>query len=103
MLSKTKIFTHSNNLIPFIKSVQIEAGHFRVNHIHPEHGLILSTLTGKAPRAELYTHGKRRRNTITLESSISHPLHIIDKLLTYTLPHIEDVDMLLRKSSLFYS
>jgi len=103
MLSKLKIFTHSNNLIPSVTSAQIEAGHFRLNHAHPEHSLILSALTGKAPLTKLYTHGKRRRNTITISSSISRPLHIIDKLLTYTLPHIEDVDMVLRKSSSFYS
>jgi hypothetical protein len=100
LISKTR--GCSVRALPYLKSLRIEGGHFKLANLHVEHGLIFSTLTGQPPTVEIFTHGKRRRRTALLSSRISNSHNInpvLDKFINVTLPNVEDLgDLQLRKS-----
>lgn len=68
-ISKHSIYTLDNTIS--VKSVKVDVGHLKPNSAYPEHGLLLTELAGQAPCAHLVKHGKRLRNTIILNSTVS--------------------------------
>jgi hypothetical protein len=67
-LSKFHVY-NSNNLVSFSK-LEIQAGHFKPNSTHVEHGLLLANLSGQVPVTELFKHGKRLRNSVLIKATI---------------------------------
>jgi hypothetical protein len=68
LLSKTGKYTVSPVTI---KSMDLQAGHFRFSGLHTEHGLIFTELTGQVPNVLTFTHGKRLRRTAALATTVA--------------------------------
>jgi hypothetical protein len=90
-LSKSKVFK-TTKLIS-IKSLDILAGHFKPTSTFVEHGLLLTNICGQIPYTKLFKHGKRLKNTVTIQTSTSSKWKwsILDKFLTSFLPSISDL------------
>jgi hypothetical protein len=58
------------NLIS-IKNLDILAGHFKPTGTFVEHGLLITNICGQIPYTELFKHGKRLKNTVTVQTSVS--------------------------------
>lgn len=69
--SKLGNFNRSKNIK--LESIAVQAGLYKLNSLLPEHGVILSTLTGKPSQISYQFHGKRRRRTVSINTKlISH-------------------------------
>jgi len=56
-----------NNLIK-LKAAKVHIGLYKVNSILPEHGFILSNLTGQPAEIRYQFHGKRQRRTVSMNN-----------------------------------
>lgn len=65
----SKLSMYKTNDLVSLKSIDMQAGHFKPNSTYVEHGLLLTNITGQAPTASLIKHGKRLRNTVILKTS----------------------------------
>jgi hypothetical protein len=61
----------SKQKIPTISHTQLQAGHFKVTGLHPEHGLLFTNLSGQKPTLRTFVHGKRLRRTIAMQNNFS--------------------------------
>jgi len=68
-LSKSNTFK-SNTFIS-VTNLQVQAGHFKLNSFHGEQGLLLTSLTNQFPKLDVFTHGKKLKNTVLLTSNIN--------------------------------
>jgi hypothetical protein len=57
-----------------LSNISISAGHFKPSSVYIEHGLIVTNISFSVPKARLYKHGKRQKNTIELYSNSSSSL-----------------------------
>jgi hypothetical protein len=67
-LSKFQMFKNKD-LVSVLK-LDIQAGHFKPNTTHVEHGLLVANITGQVPVTELFKHGKRLRNSVLIKTSV---------------------------------
>jgi hypothetical protein len=76
-----------------INSLQVQAGHFKFNAIHAEHGLILTSISGQVPIITTFKHGKRLRRTALLTSQINgaQVWKTLDRFVNVMLPVVEDL------------
>jgi hypothetical protein len=90
-LSKSKVFKMTNLIS--IKNLDILAGHFKPTGTFVEHGLLITNICGQIPYTELFKHGKRLKNTVTVQTSVSSKWKwaVLDKFLTSFLPSISDL------------
>jgi len=90
-LSKFQMFKNKD-LVSVLK-LDIQAGHFKPNTTHVEHGLLVANITGQVPVTELFKHGKRLRNSVLIKTSVltSWKWAVINKFLNIFLTSISDV------------
>jgi len=63
-------FYHSSSFSN-LSSLTISGGHFKLNSLHTEHGLIFRILSGQNPTLRFYTHGKRLKKTVLMTTQVS--------------------------------
>jgi hypothetical protein len=68
-LSKLPIY--KLNDVVSISKIDIQAGHFKPNSTHVEHGLLVMNIAGQTPKVEMFIHGKRQRRTLLIKTSTS--------------------------------
>jgi hypothetical protein len=68
--SKLNVFDRIPILRVGITKIRAEAGLFKPNSFLPEHGVLLSNLTGMPYAIKLNIHGKRRRRTVSVKTEI---------------------------------
>lgn len=98
-LSKSKVYDLSN--IVTIKNVTVQAGHFKPTSTFVEHGLLVTNITGQIPVTNLFKHGKRLRNTVTIKNNVQTKWKwaVLDKFLNTFLPAIGDLKAYKTKNS----
>lgn len=98
-LSKFRVYKN-NQLVSFSR-LEIQAGHFKPNSTHVEHGLLLANISGQVPVTELFKHGKRLRNSVLIKTTIQSKWKwaVIDKFLNTFLPAISDLTTYKSKKS----
>jgi len=92
MLSANNIYSVKE--IPTIKKVKLQAGHFKLENLHVEHGLILANLANQLPKVLRYKHGKKETETVLLTTEVNGPSlwSVIDKLTNIVLPYMEGIE-----------
>lgn len=92
-LSKFRI--HKNVDVVSLDKLEIQAGHFKPNSTHVEHGLLLANISGQIPVTELFKHGKRLRNSVLIKTTIQTKWKwaVIDKFLNTFLTSISDLTL----------
>jgi hypothetical protein len=68
-ISKNSVFK-VKDIVSF-DSLEVQAGHFKLNSFFGEHGLLMANLTGQYPNVKIYTHGKRLKNTVLASTKIN--------------------------------
>lgn len=98
-LSKIKVYKPSE--LVSINSLDIQAGHFKPTNTFVEHGLLVTNISGQTPVTILFKHGKRLRNTVTINNSIQSKWKwaVLDKFLNTFLPVIGDLKSYKTKKS----
>jgi hypothetical protein len=88
--SKRPNFIISNTAV--LDSVGIQAGLYKINSLLPEHGLILSNLTGQPSQTNFQLHGKRQRRTVSTGAQLTHARvwPLIDKFMHELITHMQD-------------
>jgi len=71
MLSANNIYSAKE--IPSIKKVKLQAGHFKLESLYVEHGLILANLANQLPKVLRYNHGKKEIETVLLTTEVNAP------------------------------
>lgn len=64
-------FNLNNKDFISLNSLEIQAGHFKLNQFYSEYGLLLYSLTNQFPKIKIFKHGKRLKNTIVISSDMS--------------------------------
>jgi hypothetical protein len=101
----SKFNNFDNKDVLTIDTIAVNAGHFKPSLVYIEHGLILSSISFSIPKASLYKHGKRQKNTIELYSDSSSNLKwsTLDNILNIFLPLIGDIKQMHFKRQKFES
>jgi hypothetical protein len=76
-----------------LRFLTLGGGHFKLNGLYTEHGLIFRILAGQNPILRFYTHGKRLKKTALLTTQISGAkLWLsLDKFINIVIPSAEDL------------
>ena len=92
-ISKSPIFK-ANDIVS-LDSLDVQAGHFKLNSFFGEHGLLIANLTGQYPNVKIYTHGKRLKNTVLASTKINtnKKWEILDRIINDLFPTISDVSL----------
>lgn len=64
----SKLTLYIRNIPAELDTINIGAGLYKVNSMLPEHGMILSSLTGNPSEINYQFHGKRQRRTVSLNT-----------------------------------
>lgn len=88
IISKSNSYLIQNT--PLVENIVFTTGHYQLNNLFTEHGLIFKDLSLQSPLISLHVHGKRRRLTATLRTNINQKncWFFIDKLVNITFPAI---------------
>lgn len=72
--------------------IAVQAGLYKLNSLLPEHGAILSTLTGRPSRVNYQFHGKRRRRTASMNTKLisSYIWPFLDKFIHELIIHMHE-------------
>ena len=92
LLSKQNLY--KSDELPRITRLNVTAGHYKLNGLFIEHGLIFLSLMSRTPVLKLFLHGKRLKRTFTLQTSFFNKagsLKFLDKFINLTLPNMEDL------------
>jgi hypothetical protein len=92
ILSKQNLYEVAK--LPKLIKLDITAGHYKLNGLFVEHGLVLLSITGKLPVLRSFLHGKRLKRTLTLQTSFfdgPNSFKFLDKFVNLILPNTEDL------------
>jgi hypothetical protein len=92
-ISKNSVFK-AKDIVSF-DSLEVQAGHFKLNSFFGEHGLLMANLTGQYPNVKIYTHGKRLKNTVLASTKINTAKKwgVLDRIINDLFPTISDISL----------
>jgi hypothetical protein len=98
-LSKQNFY--STKQLPRLDKLNLVAGHYKLNNLFAEHGLIFLNLTSNTPVLDFFSHGKRLKKTISMGTSLykKQGLGLLDKLVNSVIPSMEDLTLLPQRRS----
>jgi hypothetical protein len=87
--------------LPRLQKLNVAAGHYKLNNLFSEHGLIFLGLTGRGPQLNFFSHGKRLKKTIILQTSLFNKSGItfLDKFVNSIIPSMEDLNLIVQKKA----
>ena len=92
-------FNLNNKDFISLNSLEVQAGHFKLNQFYSEYGLLLYSLTNQFPKIKIFKHGKRLKNTIVISSDISsnNKWEILNKFINEFMPLISNISIVSQK------
>jgi hypothetical protein len=66
----SKFMHYSRNGLIKLEAAKVHIGLYKVNSLLPEHGFILSNLTGQPAELRYQLHGKRQRRTVSMNNML---------------------------------
>jgi hypothetical protein len=67
-VSKLPIFNQQP--LPRLQALDFRAGLYKPSTVRPEHGLLLSTLSGSKVQTHVQLHGKRQKKTLSINANL---------------------------------
>lgn len=92
-------FNLNNKNFTSLKSLELQAGHFKLNQFYSEYGLLFYSLTNQFPNIKIFKHGKRLKNTVILYSEITdtNKWHVLNKFIYEFLPLVSNISIISQK------